>query len=344
MQDSKIISLRTIAEEADVAIGTVSRVLKGTDQCSEVTRSRVLEIAQRLKYRPNLLVRAVQTGKTQTVGVLTSIDTFSMNILQGIHDFLVANDHVMMVLSSACVMRKAPASGASEREQIHRLIDRRVDGIILYPVEDTADDEYLQEVWDWNLPLVTVDHELPARNASFVGSDDSGGSARVAEFLLGLGHRQIAHLGGPNIQSTSIDRMRGFVNAVKAAGQSCQVVQGKSFNSINLEPARAILGLNPRPTAIFCANDWIAQGIFEVATQMGLRIPQDLTVIGFADQPVCTLLRPMLTTMRQFPYEMGEMAAKLIVDRSRSDHQMPPQKIRVPVELVLRQSHAAAPL
>ena len=150
MKDARI-SQKRIAEEAGVSIMTVSRVLRGKEDVAEATRERVLEVAGKYGYRPNLLVRGIQTGKTGTIGVLLPPFPFYDELLSGIHDELVQADHVPINIWSASDAVDQSID-AHEVTQIHRLLDRRVDGVILKPVDEAVSDDYLREVWErWHV-------------------------------------------------------------------------------------------------------------------------------------------------------------------------------------------------
>ena len=212
MKDARI-SQKRIAEEAGVSIMTVSRVLRGKEDVAEATRERVLEVAGKYGYRPNLLVRGIQTGKTGTIGVLLPPFPSYDELLSGIHDELVQADHVPINIWSASDAVDQSID-AHEVTQIHRLLDRRVDGVILKPVDEAVSDDYLREVWERGIPLVVVDRELPRTHADFVGTDDLEGGRIVARHLLGLGHRRLAQfLLGDSISTYAL-RCRGFGDCV----------------------------------------------------------------------------------------------------------------------------------
>jgi LacI family transcriptional regulator len=330
------VSQNDIAREANVSRVTVSLVLAGKDQTSEETRKRVLEVAKRLRYRPNLLVQGMQSGQTRTVGVISPASFyFHAQIARGIHDELVRNDWVPIQLWTDT----APAK-ASELEQIHRLVDRRVDGIIVWPVDASVPDVHYHEIWERDIPLVTVDRETTT-HADHVGTDEETGGQLVAEHLLSLGHRHVAHLTYPNRPGSLARRREAFVRAFERGGGKVDVVMAES--SEHLDRARAVLSKSKRPTAIFGATDPIAMKAYAAAYELGLKIPDDLSVVGYADFPFSADLGPALTTVRQDPYHIGEVAARIMLDRilgrASSDA---PQRVRLKPEAVIRKSTAKA--
>ena len=195
------VSQKQIAAMAGVSQATVSLVLAGSNVTSAETRGGVLRAAERLRYRPNLLVQGIQTGKTRMIGVMAPpFDYYWSEVLYGIHDVLAAADHVAVMVWTAHHgpgPRQRDGPGMDELEQIHRLLDRRVDGVILWPSFASLFEEHVNEFSSRDLPVVTIDHELPSKyHADYVGSDEANGGRLVAEHLYKLGHRRFAHFAG----------------------------------------------------------------------------------------------------------------------------------------------------
>jgi len=335
------VSLRDVARAVGLSAMTVSRALRDGGTVAGATRRRVLAAAERLRYRPNLLMHGVRTGRTRTVGVVVPASTpFLAGILQGIHDALDEADYAMLVAWNP--LHFAAPENRVERRHIRRLLERRVDGFILRPTHDAATDDDFREVRKEGLPLVVVDRELPGVRCDFAGTDDEAGARMAADHLLALGHRRLGHLAGPRTVSTARLRRRGFERAVAAFGRgaACRVVEGPDFRGLRDEALR-LLRARPRPTAVFCANDDAASALYEAAAARGLRIPQDLSVVGFADLPVASWLRPALTTVRQDPYRIGQEAARIVLARcAGSPPRDRPFDVRLKPELVVRGSTA----
>jgi LacI family transcriptional regulator, galactose operon repressor len=302
------VSLKQIAQESKLSIPTVSRVLRGEAGFSEETRKRVMEVANRLRYRPNMLVHGLQTGRSGTIGVMVPpLDSFLSEILIGIHQVLASNNHAPLLLW--------PEADLPEREQLHRLVDRRVEGVILFPNHDAAPDAYLAEVWDRGLPLVTVDRQMPNTHADFVGTDDSFGAEAAAKHLLDLGHRNFVHLTACPTISTAKRRWEAFEGSIRGVnGAKVRRIVADDFRS-GLGPAKECLRTTDRPTAIFAANDILAVAVLDAADSLGLKVPDDLSVIGYADLDVAKVAKPALTTLRQDPRHIGETAAQIMLDR-----------------------------
>jgi LacI family transcriptional regulator len=338
------VTLKRIAEDADLPIMTVSRALRGLrGEVSEETRRRVLAVAERLGYRPNLLVRAIQTGRSQNIGVvLPPISTFTYQVLCGIHDELVLSDCLPLVHWQ----RSDPASGAdaerqAELEVIHRLLDRRVDGVILFSNNDWVFDLHTREIGRRDIPLVAVDRFLKRSRTDFVGTDDALGARLAAGHLLALGHRLVAQITGEDRLGPFHDRRRAFAATIAAGGGTCVDYElGKAELANLAATARELLASAPRPTAVFLGADHFAPEFYAVARSFRLSIPRDLSVVGFADLDVSQYLSPPLTTLRQQPYTLGQEAARLVLRRCTGGGDKP-VVIRLRPELVVRGSTQA---
>lgn len=336
------VSLKDVARQTGLSIATVSRVLRGLGNATPATRARVMETARRLKYRPNLLVRGLQTGRTGNVGVLMPFaDEHFNRILSGIHDVLLEQGS-MPLLCRCRTDGQGGYIGKTELELIHDLVDRRVDGVILIPVEDAASDDYLHEIWDRGLPLVAVDRELPHTHADFVGTDDEAGGRLAAECLIQAGHRRLLHLAGPGFTSTGRLRRQGFETVVREAGATCVTLESPDFQALP-EAAPALLRAPDAPTAAFCGNDWIAMALCDRAASLGIQIPAMLSVIGFGNLIRGTFQTPALTTFDQTPEAIGREAARLLLRRLGGEKSEDEAcKIRLPPQLMERASVAAS--
>jgi len=343
-QSRALASQKRIAVEAGVSQSTVSLVLAGHRVNSDETSRRVLEAAERLGYRPNLLVRGIQTGKTGTIGVLMPpIGFYWTEVLCGIHDLMSSADQVPITLWSA-------HTGTAQRDrygqgegllQIHRLLDRRVDGAILWPPFAQLYLEHLHEFSSRNLPVVTIDHELPAEyNADYVGSDEASGGRMIAEHLYAEGHRQFGHLAAPSESTWATARRKAFEDAInKKRGTSLVALEAPSGDTRQgITQARAMLALKERPSAIFAASDLYAKMIYQAAKEINLNIPGDLSVVGFSDDEFAQEMLPPLTTVRQPAYEIGKRAAEVVLGRSSGQIRGKGRHEELPVNLIVRQS------
>lgn len=337
-------TLAQIAAEANVSISAVSRILGGKkiDTFSPETVERVKTAAEKLRYRPNRLVRGIQTGRTGLVGVvIPAYSDFYNMVMAGIHDHLVKHDRLPVVLWSG-----SDSIGdyrRTELEQIHSLVDLRVEGVILKPVFDAASDQYLHELIDRKIPLVVVDRALPRVNACFVGSDDDAGMAKGLEFLKSLGHRQIAYFGPETTVSTGAQRLQAFrLFMAQEPGMRAVECLTKDWQAL---PKDALECLNKagEATAVVAVDDLFARAVCAAAKTLGRRVPQDLSVIGYGDLAAARFGVPSLTTIDQHPYEIGKSAARRLLARVE-DPTESCRKVLIPPDFIIRESTGPAGL
>lgn len=343
------VALKDIAEQANLSVATVSRALRGRREISLKTRMLVQEIAGQLRYRPNELARSILSGRTGNIGVIFPKETvgaeFCMNILLGIH-----NELGDMGLHAICLWSESHDRQASDDilvSHIHSLLDKRVEGFIINPAID-ARETYIREILERHIPMVTVDMDLMGAHCDFVGTDDFLGGYKAAEYLIQLGHSRIVHICGAKTSSTATKRKEGFLKAIADYANTEAVLIEDPFFGVDLQVtfdiAQRTLRLAPRPTAVFCANDYIASMIYKAARREGLSIPQDLAVIGFADMEISRLLDPPLTTVRQNPYQIGVSAAKILAKRvSGKNDLLEPHRVMLRPELIIRESAGIRP-
>lgn len=335
-------SLRDIASKSGVSLKTVSRILRGeVENHRPDTCELVKSVAERMNYRPNLAAGAVFGRQTRTVGIMIPFSyeaDFFGRIVKGAHDELIKRNYAPILIFST------PELGL--REQIHRLIDRQVDGILVRPMYETVDDILLEEVLGRNLPLVIVLRPTKMQGKlDFVGSDDRHNGAMAARHLLELGHRQAAFLAVDYTaelltDSISGQRWEGFRDAFAAAGGETRLCYrertGADVKAMSAELLKSI----PRPTAIFAMNDRMALDVYAAAQECGLRIPRDLSVVGCGNLDYSPHVTPPLTTVDQHPGRIGaEAAVRLIARIERKNG--PPEELRLPGTLIARESAAA---
>ena len=305
---------------------------------SEATIQRVRAIAEECRYRPNLLVHGMQTGLSGMLGVLIPAESdFYSRIIGGIHDVLTENNRVPILLWSA---HDSPLKvGRNELEQIHALVDRRVEGIILKPVFDAASNEYFHEILDRNIPLVTVDRELPKANCCYVGSDDEVGMSAVLNHLAELGHRRIAYFGPTTLVSTGMHRLHRFRAWMSEHPDITAQEHLVETWWPTMHDAVPLLERRDRPTAIATANDGFAMAVYRGAALKAIRIPDELSVVGFGNLVFGEETSPRLTTVDQHAYEIGRSAARRVLARITNPAERP-RKILLQPDLVVRESTA----
>ncbi len=334
-------TLKDIAERANVSRTAVSFALRGTGRLEESTRDRILNIARELGYRPNLLVQGIQTGKTQTIGVLapTRSELYA-RILSGIQDELITRGYVALTLGRHREI--------TEVQHVYHMIDRRVEGIVMVPMEGDASDDYLNAILDRDLPVVTIDTATPRTDElDFVGTDEILGGSLAAEHLLSLGHRRLAAIEYADAAIKYQQRGDTFAEKVRRTGNcECTVLRANGQEDL-LDSLRNLLSGPRRPTAVFGAMDRMCPLIYRAARETGLVIPEDLSVIGYAGLEWGDYLYPALTTIRQRPTEIGRRAAQILLQRirekERDDRGDIPFRIRINPTLLRKNSTASPP-
>ena len=329
-------TLKAIAEEMGLSVTTISRALRSEGEISEKTRRQVVKVAKQMQYRPNLLIKGMQTGKTRNAGVMVPpYNPYWAKVLNGIHDGLIAGNHVALSVWS---MGEDNEGKDYVLEQIHRLIDRRVDGFILWPKVSETYGEHLDELQSRELPVVTIDHKLSF--ADSVETDEELGAKLTVEHLYKLGHRSIVHIAGSQKWSWAKMRRECFEKQVaKCPGLTCKGVESE-YDEQAAEIAKKVLLSKSRPTAILACNDTVAFEVYTVAAELKIRIPKELSIVGYSDtHKFGQLIDPPLTTIRQYPYETGVCAANILLDRMNDKNKEKERKrVRISCELVVRGS------
>ncbi len=329
------VTIRDVARVAQVHPGTVSRALNEETRAlvNPDTAERVLRAAEELGYRPNRIARGLKTSRSNTIGVLIPDITNPLfpPILRGIEDRLDEAGYTALIVNT---------DNDPERERVYveAMRARQVDGFI----SATARlDRELTELAGGGTALVLVNRSLEDGSVPAVTVDDRRGIALAVEHVVGLGHRQIGHVAGPQNLSTGHRRYRGFVEAIQGAGLDAPeelVSFGEFFTEEEgARACRALLDAEPSVTAIVAGNDLMALGCYDVIEERGLRCPEDVSIVGFNDMPFIDKLRPPLTSVRIPQREIGKVAADLLL-LQLSAEAPPPREILLEPTLVVRGS------
>jgi LacI family transcriptional regulator len=330
------ITIREVADLAGVSIATVSRVVNGRADVSDETRRVVQEVIREHGYSANRNARGLSAGRTGLVGVLVPLvyPAYFASILSGVAEALHEHD-LRLVLS--------PTGHEHDREVtlLDRLMHGMTDGaLIILPEESSEELERLLEdgyrfvVLD---PLMPLDDRIPSVSAAH-----TSGADQAMQHLLDLGHRRIAQITGPRGWVATEDRRRGYHAALAAAGiplDPALEVEAEPEIASGGEAANVLLSLPDPPTAIFAFNDNIAIGAVQAAHARGLRVPEDLSVVGFDDVEHATIVSPALTTVRQPLAEMGRTAVSLLM-RLLERQRFETLHVELATRLVVRESTA----
>ena len=346
MNQPRVPRLKDVAEAANVSVSAASKILRGDhSRFGEETCQRVIEAAQKLGWRRNLLVSGIQTGRTNTVGVMIPpYDSFWVNVLSGIHERLGEADYLPITLWQGD-LDHMPHFEAEEQEgvrQINRLLDRRVDALIMWPAFGVAYQDHLAELAEKNVPVVVIDHRSKKPIWDTVTTNEVQAAKMVAKHLLDLGHRRISCISSreSKSQTWASERRHEFELAV-TLNPDAQVKSWRlnRTGSDGVEVATKLLSDEFRPTAVFAVTDHEAHCVYEAAITLGLSIPDDLSVVGFADLDFATTMTPPLSTVRQRPREIGARAASIVIERlDGSITGGTYEQAKIEADLILRES------
>lgn len=331
-------TIHEVAQAAGVSIATVSRALNGRGRISKATRLRVLQTAQDLGYQPNDLARSLLAKTTQTIAVIVPDITnpFFPELIKGIEQVACARGHLVLLCDSADDKIRVWKDLAALRR-------KQVDGIILVGARLSADRIAAVTA---GLPVVTVDRDVQLSSASVVQSDHRSGAALATDYLLALGHRRIAYLTGtPGLTVTAL-RLAGYEAALAQAGllvDQSLVVSAGFLEEEGHQAARELLSRATDFTAVLAANDLSAIGALAALEEAGLRVPADVSVMGFDDIHLASYIRPRLSTVRQHIFRLGARAAEVLIDQLVTVGSTQIVHETMEVELVVRESTAPPP-
>jgi len=337
--EKKRITLGELSEIAGVTKCTASRILNRNKnfKYAEATVKRIFKIAEENGYRTSQLHKSLFSGKTMSAGIIsTNSGSYYSNITRGIHDRLLENNFATLI--GINTNNFDDPLDSTEKKVIHRLHEHRVDGFILRPTLENATDKHFKEIIDMKVPLVTFDRKANSEYADYVGSDNEAGGGLAARHLLDLGHINIIQFAGNPACSAYRERSAGFEDELIKQGHIPQTVTCNS-NNISAK-SEAIFSSKNYPTAVFCHTDAMAGEVYKVLHKLGLKIPEDVSIVGFSNQSCANYLIPELTTIDQQPYKIGDKAAELFLTWINEDpeekHQQ--QEVLIDVQLIKRDS------
>lgn len=328
-------SLQQVAERANVSIATVSRVLNKSDKVVPGTRAVVEQALRELSYRPSRVARRLRMkdGRAHLVGLIIPDiqNPFYAEIARGVEDTAYANNYALLLCNSDENLEK-------ERFYLDVMLDESVDGLVLPPFNDT--DEAVLEMVNTGMPIVCVDRSLSKARTDLVEVDNHRGAFEAVTHLLDKGHRHIGLIEGRTHVSTSRDRRRGYLDALAARGVPVrrELMRAGDFKQESGRVlANDLLDQRRPPTALFVVNNLMTVGALAAVHQRGLRVPQDVALVGFDDLPWAEALDPPPTLVRQPAYEVGVQAMELLLKRI-SEPARPAVTVRLAPELVIRKS------
>ena len=332
------VTIKDIARELNISPSTVSRALNDHPALKKETKETVKALAEKLDYQPNLLALNLLQKKSNTIGVIVPEITshFFSAIITGIQDVVGTSDYNIMI----CLSNE---SYEEEMTIVKKLSQIRVDGIMVSPSSETKNFDHFRRLQKNGIPVVVFDRDCPGLEVDKVLVDDYSGAFQAVEYLIQSGCKNIAHLGGPLNLSTTRHRLQGYLdvlenNNIPIRKEYIVHVQGFSHED-GLKPAKKLLRLKDSPDAIFAMNDSIAISAMHVAKKLALKIPGDISIIGFDDEPHSSYFTPSLSTVWQPVYSLGMLSARILL--RRLDNQDVNTEFRQEIfkpELVIRES------
>ncbi len=332
-------TIRDVAKLAGVSTMTVSRVVNDSGYVSEATRVKVASVVAEIGYVPNMLGPSLRFKQTNTLAlVITDItNPFWTTVARGVED--AAHEQGFSV-----ILCNTDESNEKQDHYLTMLLKRRIDGMLLVPTSSSAED--VQRIQKQEITIVLLDRQVSNVDVDIVRSDSVTGAYQIVNYLLTLGHRRIGMLAGPRDVSTSTDRVTGYRQALRAAGLGTeheQLIWGQFTYRSGYEMGKEMLTAVSPPTAIFAANNFIAIGAMRAAQELGLKVPNDISIASFGDIPIDINPTPFLTVATHPIYEMGYQATQLLLARIAGEAPAEFQEIILPTEIVIRQSTAPPP-
>ena len=329
----KYITLRNVAEKAGVSVNTASRAINNKPDINEETKKRVLQIAKELGYIRNAAAVALRTKKTGTIGVVIedNRNPFYAEVLNGMEVAAREKNYHIILANTQRDYQK-------EEEAINLLLTKRVDGLLITPVQDRDDD--IKNLIEANIPFVIVGRNFENIEADSVYNDEVKGGFLATEYLIKKGHKRIALIDGFLHKSPAKGRLEGYKKALKEYGVPLDNLL-ISVGDINIEDGyertKQMLEKNLDFTAIFAYNDMMAFGSMQAIREKGLRIPEDIGLVGYDDILFCSLMNPALTTIRLKKQELGIESVKLLLSRINGNRKKA-KKIMLDVDIIVRKT------
>ncbi|HEY0896628.1 MAG TPA: LacI family DNA-binding transcriptional regulator [Sphingobacteriaceae bacterium] len=332
---NKQVTLKDLARKLRLSVSTVSRALRDVPDINPETRKQVLALAEELNYEPNFIAKSLVNKQTKVIGVILPViaSRYFANALSGMME--VANSrgyHIMF-----CQSDESPDK---ELNSIRKLVSTRIDGLLISVSKDTRDPEPFLKVQQKGIPVVFFDRALESVTATKVTVNQHNGAFRVVEHLIQRGYTRIAHIAGPRQLAIAIDRLNGYKAALKKYDLPVNenfILHCEKFQEDALEMVKQLFRNDEKPDAIFAVNDSSAIICMKYLQSLGYRIPHDIAVAGYNNDPVSEVVWPPLTTIMQPSFEVGKVATQLLIDEIEHSTKIYHEKI-LNSELIIRSS------
>lgn len=328
-------TLKQIANDLDISVSTVSRILNGKgkeSRISDATVASVLKYAEEVGYSPNLIAKGLQASRTFTIGLMVPdiANPFFATMAKHIEKWASRSKYSIILIDS-------DEDVEIEKRQVLNMMGRKVDGLIVAPVGDSY--QHFTKIAKQKVPLIFVDRYFTDSTIPYITSDNYQGSYDAVQELISKGHKRICLISGSKANELVQERTKGYMDALKNAHieEFQKLILGDSFSIQNgYENTKTVLQLKNPPTAIFAMNNLIGFGVLKAVKELGLKIPQAVSLIIFDNHPYLSLLNPSISTVKQNSEKIGEMAVKAILKEINQEFDI--SSLRIPTELMLRDS------
>ncbi len=331
----KAATIKDIARRLHISTSTVSRAMRDQPDVNADTKKAVLALAEELDYQPNKVALSLLKKHTYTIGVLVpNLDYFCATAVKGIDEMALEAGYTVMVCQSN-------ESYGREVVNVRRLLESRVDGFIISASSQTKAFDHFKRLQEKNIPMVFFDRETPDMDTHRVVLDNADGAMQATEHLLQQGCKRIAFLAGPPALSISNKRKEGYLAALKKYKTKTDesLIVHCDFNQQYAQVAtEELLRRKKRPDGIVTISDRIAIGAMLAIKEKGLRMPEDIALVGFNNEPVTSLLSPSISSVDQPAFEMGKIAARTFIELLNSHEKPPVSTITLKPRLIIRES------
>lgn len=322
-----------VAKVAGVSPITVSRVINNSGYISQETKIKVEAAIRELGYVPNTLARGLRSKRTHSLALVVADITnpYFTSMARGVEDVAGSNDFSVIYCNT-------DESETKEDKYANILVQRQVDGVLLVPAGGNA--RTVRYFKNNNIDIVVLDRRVPEMDTNLVCSDSVNGAQELTDLLIKLGHQRIAIITGPDNVSTSTDRVIGYRNSLQKAGLSAneQVYFGGFNQQTGYESTKIAMRSSQKPTAFLAANNFILIGVVKALRELNLKVPENVSVVGFDDFPESMLIEPFFTVAIQPAYEIGKQAAELLIKQINKEIVDNTQTIILPTDIIIRRS------
>jgi DNA-binding LacI/PurR family transcriptional regulator len=332
-----IVTIKDIAQKLDISVATVSKALRGLKGVKPETSEAVIRLAKKWNYHPNAVALSLMNNRTNNIGVIIPglIIPFYASAISGIQE--VASQHGFNIL--VC---QSNESYKTEITNTQAFISSRVDGIIISISRETKSYEHLRQLQKRGIPLVFFNRVCHELDTPRVIVDDYEGAFKATEYLISVGKRKIAHIGGPENLSLSRNRLTGYLDALSKHNipvNKKYILESDLTTASGAQVMGKLLKLADLPDAVFAVCDAAAYGAMQSIQAQALRIPEDISVVGFTNEPNASIVDPPLTTISQPTHEIGRTAARILIDLIQNKDAHPsPDTVVLKTSLVKRKS------